>query len=413
MSTFLDPKAVILGLTARKIRECLSKMGDDDFVVNRLSYRLGASWAESLSTLNQFWAHGLVELCETPSYPRGVVNLTDAGRGISAASFTKRISRARANELLENLLQRASQINSTIGKPGESPLAVSKIWIYGSFLDENRDELGDIDLVIETTRTDSFGLDQFKMIDYLHQNFPGTLTDRYFPRHHFVDVAEKFLQTYIFQGRRHPAFAPNYLHSLIELHAPCRLVFDLSRGGKVNDATLPHHPESKGRSAHCYERAYIPDVEMFGDRHFLVSSTLVSILAGRLGLPDGAKIDHLGADGFRIRIGDESASILRSTEELSDRTVVRYEIAAHAPPTWRIQLYEAVGLLLAAEIHGLLSVKAQRGAHFSFDVLFSAFGSPEMRLCDSGRLNIDLLRDLGRTDADLLEAAEQSSPTVR
>ncbi|MGY4283627.1 hypothetical protein ACVWXO_002847 [Bradyrhizobium sp. LM2.7] len=67
------------------------------------------------------------------------------GRQLAAANLTKRFDRAKADKEVADLIARASEINAR----DELVFFVSKIIAYGSYLTDS-DDLGDIDLIIET-----------------------------------------------------------------------------------------------------------------------------------------------------------------------------------------------------------------------------------------------------------------------
>jgi hypothetical protein len=47
---------------------------------------------------------------------------------------------------------------------------------------------------------------------------------------------------------------------LRDMGVPCRLIYDRSRGGRVNDAILPRHPDSPGRRNDIHEPAPMPSL---------------------------------------------------------------------------------------------------------------------------------------------------------
>lgn len=69
---------------------------------------------------------------------------TVRGGALSMASFLKPIARKRAHALLEGVLERAESYNGDEAKP----LTVTRIDVFGSYVDPTVDKLGDLDLAV-------------------------------------------------------------------------------------------------------------------------------------------------------------------------------------------------------------------------------------------------------------------------
>jgi predicted nucleotidyltransferase len=67
---------------------------------------------------------------------------TIAGNALAKARIGKPIPRAKAQELLDGLVDRARAINADPA----SPFLVARIAVFGSFVDETRSEVGDVDV---------------------------------------------------------------------------------------------------------------------------------------------------------------------------------------------------------------------------------------------------------------------------
>jgi hypothetical protein len=83
----------------------------------------------------------------------GHYHVTIKGASLAMASAAPPVKRATAQRALDELLARAVEIN---GNP-ELLMWVDRIGIFGSFLDPDRDELGDLDCVVWFSRRDSDG----------------------------------------------------------------------------------------------------------------------------------------------------------------------------------------------------------------------------------------------------------------
>jgi|ERR1700721_3014111 hypothetical protein len=66
----------------------------------------------------------------------------------------------------------------------------------------------------------------------------------------------------LYGTRRHSLLAgvQSDISDLAELGAPCRLIYDRARGGRVNDPILPRHPQSNGRQNDLALAAEMPDL---------------------------------------------------------------------------------------------------------------------------------------------------------
>jgi predicted nucleotidyltransferase len=79
---------------------------------------------------------------------RGKYRVTKLGERLAVQNLIPRISRTKADQLVAELLDRARRINDD----HEQVDYVAKIIAFGSYIRPDADDLGDIDLVIETKR---------------------------------------------------------------------------------------------------------------------------------------------------------------------------------------------------------------------------------------------------------------------
>lgn len=70
---------------------------------------------------------------------------TPTGRALAMKSTTKRMSRKTITKLAKTVMQRASEVNDWLC----FIYTVDRIWVFGSYLDDNAVDFGDIDLVLE------------------------------------------------------------------------------------------------------------------------------------------------------------------------------------------------------------------------------------------------------------------------
>lgn len=74
--------------------------------------------------------------------------LTPAGKAIAFSKARPRMAKDDARRVLEGLLSNAARLNAERG----FPVKVDRVWLFGSIIDETRLDVGDIDVVIETSR---------------------------------------------------------------------------------------------------------------------------------------------------------------------------------------------------------------------------------------------------------------------
>ncbi|UWM76645.1 hypothetical protein N1937_05240 [Rhizobium sp. WSM4643] len=79
--------------------------------------------------------------------------LTNKGGDLARVKFVKRISQAQGLKLLNDFLDRVRQVNDP-----DSPYVfyVKNAWLYGSMLDADAADIGDVDLVVECLMKDKF-----------------------------------------------------------------------------------------------------------------------------------------------------------------------------------------------------------------------------------------------------------------
>lgn len=171
--------------------------------------------------------------------------LTESGRALASAKGTKRAPRAKAKAIFDAYIENCAKLNA---RP-DLPFQIDQVWLFGSMLDEEKAEVGDVDFVpILSTTPEALDFDEEKrqyydLADKLGitcRGGIGSLDD--------LGLKERVRSHLTFDGSRHPLLAPNKLEQLTKLGAPCRLVFDAKRGGRVDDPLLPRHPDSLGRS---------------------------------------------------------------------------------------------------------------------------------------------------------------------
>lgn len=177
-------------------------------------------------------------------------HLTEAGLAI-AGGKTRRSPLSTARRVLDDLLARIEQMNEQ-----SAPLnVVQRVWLFGSVM-RGQETVGDIDLAIETAPNPAFndGAARSARLRELVDQAPDHLL--YFQKLGWHE------ERGIFGQRRHPLLAGAHIGSdeLQRLGVPCQLIFDRSRGGRIDDEVVPRHPDSVGRSNEMGAPRELPDL---------------------------------------------------------------------------------------------------------------------------------------------------------
>lgn len=316
MTNHLDKTSEVAGMPASKLQAVLSSWTKGKTVqeLSRLSKvdarpgivaaLLGEAWLRDLiSTVDDRWLHD----------DDGMLGLTRSGVAVIAAEKRGRTSKEKANAVLQDMLRRVEDLS----KDPKAPMKVDKIWVFGSLLDESKDDVGDIDVVIESYRT---GVVPFReMHDYVEENYPGVITDsfRYWRDH----ASEVFLNKAVFGPRRHRLLAPNDISTLQGLHAPCAVVFDRARGGIVDPEVLPHHPNSTERAEWIRDRLVLPDLSERRDE-FVPTPPFVVSHHFRKRAPKAVTEpprEHEAGDSFRLSDIQENSALVRREFTFGER----------------------------------------------------------------------------------------------
>ncbi|MDE4914518.1 nucleotidyltransferase domain-containing protein [Methylobacterium sp. 092160098-2] len=178
-----------------------------------------------------------------------VDGLTAKGRALGSAKATARTQKEKALRVFDGLLEAAERINAR----GDLPFRVREIWLFGSMVDPDRADVGDIDFCLEFDRPPAF--DDWDEAMERYRALAREL-DAPYSADAYTWVKERML----YGARRHQLLAPNDVDHLVRMGNPCRLAFDDRRGGRVDDAVLARHPGSSGRDPSMPEPSRMPDM---------------------------------------------------------------------------------------------------------------------------------------------------------
>ncbi|MFC3897986.1 hypothetical protein ACFOWZ_41520 [Lentzea rhizosphaerae] len=147
----LSKDQLVEGIPAEQARELMRiyrvNPGLTEFAVDLLE--VGEADAEKL--LERFVEAGYLEIAERDRNGVAWWFTTIRGNALANASFAKPITRATAQRHLDGFLERVRTYNADRSKP----YSVTRVTVFGSYLDSTQDRLGDLDLAIQVVRRGS------------------------------------------------------------------------------------------------------------------------------------------------------------------------------------------------------------------------------------------------------------------
>ena len=122
------------------IRDCAVQLRwRDAFSLNDFCEALGAPCAEAMPVLEAMIRTGYLEGTDEPFRP------TSKLKQLAAAKISRGISRAEAERLLQDVIDRARHVNA---RPAEFCMRVANLGVFGSYLG-SADLLGDLDIAVK------------------------------------------------------------------------------------------------------------------------------------------------------------------------------------------------------------------------------------------------------------------------
>jgi predicted nucleotidyltransferase len=188
---------------------------------------------------------------EDDSEEKKVLHLSRKGLAVATASARKRATKVRAKSVLDKMIVNAAKVLSD----PSSPLLINQIWVFGSFIDETKADVGDLDVVVTHSHAKGW-IDDLKLRKIIDKQYPGILPEGIYA----FDVQKAWVKRMIYGRRRNPLVSEVKLHDLVALHCPCRLVFDAKKGGAIVPEDFPFHPQSAGKADTVQERLVMPDL---------------------------------------------------------------------------------------------------------------------------------------------------------
>jgi len=166
----IDPKGTVAGWPALLIRRTLRQLR------TRLQWGLGelesaasVEAGEGRALIRALLAEGLIEAAGRDAW-----KVTQAGQALSSATAAKRVTRATAQEALQQFLGRVEQVNNDpyfLGK-------VTRVVLFGSMLKPEVERLSDVDLAVEVASKEA-DFDRARVKNYERVEKLGTQGHRF------------------------------------------------------------------------------------------------------------------------------------------------------------------------------------------------------------------------------------------
>lgn len=140
---------IICGVPAFDLRAAFKRLRAGGWDAESLKHTLDVEAGVADAVLQQLLAEGYAE---PTSFARGrqIYEVTTKGRALALSSALAPINRQKADGLVAEVIQRATEINGD----SQELYHVAKLWAFGSYLSE-ADQLGDVDIAFELARNNA------------------------------------------------------------------------------------------------------------------------------------------------------------------------------------------------------------------------------------------------------------------
>jgi predicted nucleotidyltransferase len=137
----IDPKGMVAGWPSLLVRRVLRQLRERlPWGLNDLESAASVEAGEGRALLKALLAEGLIERAGRERW-----EVTQAGRTLAAATAAQRVTRATAEDSLQQFLGRVERVNKDPYFLGR----VTKVVLFGSMLKAEIDRLSDVDLAVE------------------------------------------------------------------------------------------------------------------------------------------------------------------------------------------------------------------------------------------------------------------------
>jgi DNA-binding PadR family transcriptional regulator len=140
---------MIAGFPAITIRNLIREIRGYSVATEYVQDRLGISGKQAEDLVEKLVKEGYLSLDERGRHgDEKYYEVTSLGNGLANASAASPISREKADQILEELFQRAEAINAD----RSFTWGVKALIVFGSYMDPSKEKLGDVDVAMDLDR---------------------------------------------------------------------------------------------------------------------------------------------------------------------------------------------------------------------------------------------------------------------
>ena len=137
----LDRAELIAGQPVKRVRDLLRKMDIWSWHAEKIAAYFGVAVEDAAPLIAELCSRELLVSAAGDGYYK----LGSAGSRFVCANLLKPLTRARADQMVAEFLQRVEAVNTN----DELAYRVAEVRVFGSYLDKRKDLLGDVDLAVK------------------------------------------------------------------------------------------------------------------------------------------------------------------------------------------------------------------------------------------------------------------------
>lgn len=218
----------IAGFPAVKLRE-LFRYFSSRISVDDTAYFLGVGFQKAKALLLQLESEGYLISEPAKNIKSKFWEQTLKGSGLRRASAARPIKRATADQLLTGFIERIDEVNNS----PDYLYKVTKVILFGSYLDETRTAFGDIDLAVEleskeldAEKAQKLGMEQAERETTDYKSYVSYMDMLYYS---YNKVLRRL-------KNRSRAISLNGIHdAVLTSGIPTKVIFQLEDEGKTED----------------------------------------------------------------------------------------------------------------------------------------------------------------------------------
>lgn len=134
----------ICGVNLVDVKNALRRLRWGSIYAQQLREILQISTASATDVMVELERRGWIKLSGTIKGTDTPYELTDEGRSLTEAKKIPRITRMKAQNILDAFLRRVQEVNDD----DDFGVLVDEVYVFGSFLDPSQDRLGDVDIAV-------------------------------------------------------------------------------------------------------------------------------------------------------------------------------------------------------------------------------------------------------------------------